>query len=225
MEPALFEYLSSFLTPERLAGFERVLDRRTRFLTVAFENLYHQNNASACIRSCDCFGVQDVHSIESRNQFEPNHEIALGAGNWTTVIRHRDSDNASQDCIKHLRGQGYRIVATSPDPENLSLREATLTEKTAVFFGNEHDGLSDSILAAADERVCIPMSGFTDSFNISVAAAITLYELTRNAPTDHPDWALTESEKQTLREDWVQKSLGWKLPSYLKRYKDDRRDG
>ena len=66
------------------------------------------------------------------------------------------------------------------------------------------------------------MSGFTDSFNISVAAAITLYELTRNAPTDHADWALTESEKQTLREDWVQKSLGWKLPSYLKRYEDDR---
>lgn len=223
MDPELFEYLCTFLTEERLATFERVLNLRTRHITVAFDNLYKQHNISACLRSCDCFGIQDVHVIESRNPFEPNREIALGAMNWLTTIRHRDEYSGSNDCLRHLREAGYRIVATSPLAEFGSVRDLDISEKTAILFGNEKVGLSDELFEAADECVRIPMSGFTESFNISVAVAITLYEFTERIRQQTDDWVLSPEEKQVLREDWVRKTIGWKLQSYIRRFEQDRR--
>ncbi|MFK7818022.1 MAG: TrmH family RNA methyltransferase [Planctomycetaceae bacterium] len=218
MDPELFQYLCGFLTAERMDTFDRVLAQRTRFLTVGFENLYRPHNMSACVRSCDCFGVQDVHVIESRNQFEPNSQIARGATNWTTVVRY----TSGQDCIRSLRENGYRIVATSPHAEHRSVRNLKISSPTAVLFGNEKEGLSPDVIDAADECVRIPMWGFTESFNISVAVAITLYEIADEVRQAGNDWALSEPEIQTLREDWVEKSLGWKLDSYLRRFEEDR---
>lgn len=221
MDTGLYEYLCSFLTEERLAGFDRVLSLRTRYLTVAFEDLYHQHNASACVRSCDCFGVQDVHVIEDEHQFKPNERIAVGADNWTTVTRHAESENPTGDCLAELKSAGYRIVATSPREDNTSIRELKLDQKTAVFFGSEKPGLSQQVFDAADECVRIPMSGFTESFNISVSAAIVLYELTERIRHERDDWQLSDEEKHALRVQWVQYSLGWKLDSYVRRYEQD----
>jgi tRNA (guanosine-2'-O-)-methyltransferase len=218
MDPDLFQYLCSFLTSERLATFDQVLSQRTRFLTVGFENLYRPHNMSACIRSCDCFGVQDVHVMESVNQFRPNSEIAKGATNWTTVFRH----SSTTDCIRHLRAQGFHIVATSPQAEHKSVRTLKIKSPTAVLFGNEKNGLSPEAIEAADECVRIPMSGFSESFNISVAVAITLYEIADKVRQSRDDWSLSAEEIQSLREDWVQTSLGWKLESYVRRFEEDR---
>ncbi len=222
MDAELFEYLCSFLTPERLEKFERVLSLRTRHLTVVFENLHHQHNISACMRRCDCFGVQDVHAIESRNQFEPNGEIALGATNWTTAHRYRGEHSAAADCVQQLRKAGYRIVATSPLAKDAAICDLDVSEKIALFFGNEKTGLSNEVLSAADDCVCIPMSGFTESFNISVAVAISLYDLTGRIRQQVANWALRDDEKQVLREEWVQKTIGWKLESYIRRFEQDR---
>ncbi len=221
MEQGLYDYLIGLLTPERLAGFERVLSLRTRFLTLAFEDLYHQRNISACIRSCDCFGVQDVHVIEGETRFKPNSQIALGAANWVTVKRYHGSEDPTRDCIDQLRASGFRIVATSPRVGHQSVRDLPLSEKTAIFFGTEKHGLSDQVFENADECVRIPMSGFTESFNISVSAAIVLYELTERLRSERDDWQLTEDEKQTLRAQWVEYSLGPKLDSLLRRYERD----
>lgn len=221
MDSELFDYLCSFLTPDRLAGFERVLNLRTRFLTFAFEDLYHQRNVSACIRSCDCFGVQDVHVIEDGNHFRPNRQIALGSHNWITVHRHC-GENPTTACLNKLRGDGYRIVATSPRAEHASVRDLELSGKTAIFFGSEKPGLSEPVFEAADECVRIPMSGFTESFNVSVSAAIMLYELTERLRSERSDWQLTEEEKQELRVKWVQYSMGAKLDAIVQRYEQDR---
>lgn len=222
MQPELFDYLCSFLTPQRLDGFERVLEQRTRFLTVVLEDLYQPHNASACLRSCDCFGVQDVHVIETENEFAPNVDVALGASKWTTVRRHRHPETALTDCIKHLREHGYRLVATSPRPDAGSVRDLPLNQKTALFFGTEKDGLSPDVFRAADDVVRIPMLGFTESFNISVAVAIALYELTTRLRQQlRTDWGLSEAEKHALRIDWVKKSLGSKLEPCTRRFFED----
>ncbi len=223
MEPALFDYLCGFLTPERLAGFERVLSQRTRYLTVVLEDLHHQHNASACLRSCDCFGVQDLHIIEQANEFLPNTEIALGATNWTTAKRYRsrDSIDPAGECVQELKANGYRLVGTCPRAEK-TISELPLDSKTAIIFGNEKSGMTESMLELVDQTVRIPMVGFTESFNLSVAVAVALYDLAGRLRRLPVDWSLSDEEKHTLRIDWVKKTIGWKLHSYTKRYHEDQ---
>ena len=221
MDPGLFEYLNSFLTEERKAAFERVLSTRTRFLTVVLEDLHHQHNASACLRSCDCFGLQDVHIVERTNEFRPNAEIARGASNWTTISRYRYMANPVETCVDQLRSAGYRVVGTSPRDEFPSIRELPFDQKTAIVFGNEHRGLSDQMYEAVDGCVRIPMVGFTESFNISVAVAVALYEATGRLREGRDDWQLTDEEKQELRIEWLKTTLGWKLQPYTQRYTEN----
>ncbi len=222
MEQPLYDYLCQFLTPKRLAGFERVLAGRTRFLAVGLENLYQPHNASACLRSCDCFGVQDVHVIESDNVFRPNVDVALGASKWVDVHRYCPPADTVTASVRRLQAGGFRVVGTSPHSEQLSIAELPLDRPTVVFFGSEKDGLSDEFLAAADDCAYIPMAGFTESLNISVAVAVTLYELTTRLRRERDDWGLTESEIHDLRQRWVARSLGDKLEPLVKRFQDQR---
>lgn len=222
MDPELFEYLCGFLSERRLALFERVLARRTRRLTVVLEDLFHSHNSSACIRSCDCFGVQDVHVVESTNGFAPSNNIAAGSTNWTTVHRHQNWPDAPNDWIQHLRDEGYQLVATTLEPSSVPIAELPIAEKTALLFGNEKVGLSKAALEAADARIRIPMVGFTESFNVSVAVAITLYDLAPRIRAAENGWQLSDAEKQALRELWVQRSIGHKLQPLIRRFNQDR---
>ena len=224
MAPSLHQFLAQFLTEERLARFEDVLAHRTRHLTLVLENVFHAHNASACLRTCDCLGIQDVHIIETRNAFEPNDDIALGSGQWLTTRRFHatsDEDSPTADCIADLRQAGYRILATSPLQNSLPLHEDTATEKTAVIFGAEQLGVSQTAIDQADDLVHIPMYGFTESFNISVSVALVFQQLL-NRVREHGDaWQLTETEKQELREKWVRQSLGTKLAPLIRRFEQD----
>lgn len=199
----LLEYLESFLTPRRKELFAKVLDQRTNYFTVATEDVYQLHNTSAVIRSCDIFGIQNVHVVEEVNQKRIDREIAMGAQKWVDVNRY----NSIADCIKILRHQGYRIVATSPH-KSKALHEFDISKPAAFFFGTEKDGLSDEVMREADDFVQIPMFGFTESLNISVSAAIILQEVTsRMRQSSTIDWHLSEEEKQDKRLDWTKKTI------------------
>ena len=200
---ALLHYLEGYLTESRKMRFEDVLSRRTRYLTVALEDVYQLHNASAVIRSCDVFGIQDVHLIEGRFGQRVDKNIAMGAQQWVDIHRHA----STSDCIRALRTRGYRIVATVPRPEATPLHAFSLKGPTALLFGTEKEGLSPGALQEADETVYIPMAGFTESLNISVAAAIILQHLsTRLRESDLP-WGLTEGEILEKRFDWACKTI------------------
>ena len=178
MSNALYEFLRQCISDERLQRFDEVLDRRTRHLTVVLENVFHAHNASACLRTCDCFGIQDVHVIESLNNFDPNPEVALGASKWLSIHRYtnhdedvsREASAATARCFESLRSDGYKILATSPVQNSVPLDDVRLDEKTAILFGAEQTGISDFATHEADELIHIPMFGFTESFNVSVSA-------------------------------------------------------
>lgn len=175
---ALIDHFLKCITDERKAIFEELIQKRTKYLTVVLENIYQPLNASAVLRSCDCFGIQDVHVIENYNEFKPDREVAMGASNWLTVNRYDKNENNTLDCIQSLKNKGYRIVATSPHNSQTDLINYDLSKgKTALVFGAEVEGLSDVVLKNADEHLHIPMYGFTESFNLSVSAAICLYEM------------------------------------------------
>ncbi|CAN5902544.1 RNA methyltransferase [soil metagenome] len=204
----LYEFLCGFMTDQRKDKFENVLQKRTRYITVVVEDVFQPHNASAVLRSAECFGVQDVHVIENKNKYNPSADISLGSHQWLTLKRHTKSENNSLACIQHLKANGYRIVATTPHTKDCLVNELDLSKgKVALFFGTEIDGLSETIMKEADEFVKIPMSGFTESFNISVSAAICMYELTKRLRESEIEHALTEDEILDIKLGWVKESV------------------
>ncbi|MGB2371734.1 MAG: TrmH family RNA methyltransferase [Flavobacteriales bacterium] len=205
---ALIDHFLKCITDERKALFEELIQKRTTYLTVVLENIYQPLNASAVLRSCDCFGIQDVHVIENYNEFKPDREVAMGASNWLTVNRYDKNENNTLDCIQSLKNQGYRIVATSPHNSQTDLINFDLSKgKTALFFGTEVEGLSDVVLENADEHLHIPMYGFTESFNLSVSAAICLYEMRMKMEKENIKWQMTEDEKNQVLLNWLRYSI------------------
>lgn len=209
MPKELLEYLSGFLTPERLTLFNKVLNERTNFITVVLEDIYQSQNASAVLRTCDCFGIQNVHVIENRNTFDVNKEVALGSSKWLTIHKYNESENNSLTAIQTLRKSGYRIVATTPHRNDQTLNDFDLSKgKAALVFGSELPGISEVIMNEADEFLKIPMYGFTESFNISVSAALVLHHLSiklRELTT--LNWRLTEAEKREIKLQWIKNTV------------------
>ena len=205
---ALIEHFLKCITDERKALFEELIQKRTKYLTVVLENIYQPLNASAVLRSCDCFGIQDVHVIENYNEFKADKEVAMGASNWLTVNRYEKNENNTLDCIQSLKNRGYRIVATSPHNSQTDLINFDLSKgKTALFFGTELEGLSNLVLENADEHLHIPMYGFTESFNLSVSAAICLYEIRMKMEKENIKWQMTKDEKNQVLLDWLRCSI------------------
>ena len=199
----LLDHLGSFVSGSKRRKIDAVLESRTRFLTIALEDVYQSHNASAVLRSCECFGLQDVHVVEKRNPFTVNQDVAIGASQWLDIKRHTDSDGgAVQTLYDTLRAQGYRIVAATPGEGAVALDELSVESPLAVTLGTEEEGLSPEALEGADERLRIPMFGFTRSFNISVSAALIIRELTRRIKSSAVRWQLSEAERQDLKLRW-----------------------
>ena len=199
--------------------FDRIAAERTNFLTVSLENVYQEHNASAVLRSCDCFGIQQLHVIEKDNQYKVQRDIALGAGRWVDMFNYDQGGNPTMDCINNLRLKGYRIVATSPHANEKTINDIDISQPMALIFGTERRGISDEVKAAADEFVSIPMYGFTESFNISVSVAITLNVLRQRLEKSSVDWKLTEEEQILLKLKWCRKILrgGQELEDEIRR--------
>jgi tRNA (guanosine-2'-O-)-methyltransferase len=201
------EVLREFMLPARKEGVEKVLSQRTQYLTVVLENIYHPQNASAVVRTCECFGIQDIHIIEEKKKYRPNADVVRGASKWLNIQQY----HSTSECIKTLKDQGYKIAATTLEGEKIiPIEEVPLDSPLAICFGTEDMGLSDEIINMADFRIKIPMYGFTESFNISVAAAICLYSAStrlRNSQINSKEIGLKEDLKDKLRLDWHKKCV------------------
>lgn len=209
----LFEYLESFLTERRKNLLRETAAKRTRHFTVVTEDVYQLHNTSAVMRTCDIFGIQDLHVVEEIEGKRIDKEIAMGAQKWVDLHRYDKIDS----CIETLKSRGYRIIATTPHENSQLLDDFDITEKAAFFFGKESDGLSDKVFRQADGFLKIPMYGFTESLNISVSAAIILqHVVSKLKKTDIP-WQLTEEEQLQKRIDWMLKSIR-SADDILKRY-------
>lgn len=204
---AVLKEFYTIITPNKQEMFDRIAADRTNYLTVALENVYQEHNASAVLRTCDCFGIQELHVIEKDNQYKVQRDIALGAGRWVDMYNYDRGEDPSIDCIQKLKSKGYRIVATTPHTNDVTINEINLDGPMALIFGTERRGLSPEIMENADEFVKIPMYGFTESFNISVSAAITLNVLRQRLENSNLAWRLTIEEQTQLKLKWCRKIL------------------
>lgn len=200
--PNLKEYLYQFLTEERIAQFEKVLENRTNHFTVGLENIFQPHNANAVIRSCDCFGIQNCHVVESINKFSASKGVSKGAIKWVGVQKYNSTKNA----LAYLKNEGYQIVATTPHKNDGTLEHFDISKKSVFFFGAEKKGLSKEIMDNAAIFLKIPMVGHTESLNISVSAAIILQHLTQKLRASNTAWQLSETEKEIARLEWAKKS-------------------
>lgn len=198
-------YMSQFLTEERVEVLRRTLASRTRYMTILTENTFHPQNASALVRHCEAFGLQDLHTVETRCKFNPNVNIVRGTDKWVDITRHESTEEA----ISTLKSAGYRLVATTPHRESCTPETFDVAKGPfCLVFGTEHAGVSDEIIESADEYLRIPMCGMVESLNVSASAAILIYMLSqRMRLTPSIDWALKEDDAREMLFRWVMSSV------------------
>lgn len=205
---SLYNYLTSFLTEERTKKIEETLQHRTNYMTVVLENIYQSQNASAVLRTCDCLGIHSVHVIENSHEYNVNPQITLGSNKWLNIAKYSEKENNSQDAINALKNDGYRIIATTPHMNDIELDQFDVSKgKFAVIIGNEKKGISNTVIEHADEYVRIPMYGFTESYNLSVSAAIIAYTLMEKIRKSNINWKMSEEEQERIALKWVKNSL------------------
>ncbi|WP_439129640.1 TrmH family RNA methyltransferase [Polaribacter sp.] len=207
IDEKLLHYFEGFLTEKRKNLFKTILENRTRHFTVVLEDIYQPHNASAVVRTCDIFGIQDVHTIENKYNNKVSRHVAKGSQKWLNHYRYKSDGDNTKACLDDLKSKGYQIIATTPHNNSCFLQDFDISKKSAFVFGVEAEGVSDYVLENADGFLKIPMVGFTESLNISVAAAIILQEVTTKLRNSDLDWRLSAEEKEILYFNWVKKTI------------------
>ena len=205
-ERQLIQHFSQYVSDHKKEFIERVLRERTRYVTLVLEDIYQSQNASAVLRTCECLGLQDIHIIEDDTKYEVNKRVLKGANKWLDLHRYKMKGfNNSEICFRTLREAGYKILVTDPSPDGVSINDIPVDQKMAVVMGNELHGTSEFAIKNADQKIFIPMHGFTESFNISVSAAIILNTLLTKVRSSDVEWHLSSEEKQLIRLQWLRK--------------------
>ncbi len=204
---ALLSHLLEFITENRKELFDSVICERTKHLTVVLEDIYQPQNASAVLRSCDVFGIQDIHVIENKNEYNINPRVVHGASKWINLYKYNEKENNTLNCINQLKEKGYKVYGTTPHTNDTLIEDLPIKNKIALMFGTEMTGLSEIAMSNVDGYVKIPMYGFTESLNISVSASICLYEISKRLKESNIKWQLTDEEKTEQLIDWAMKTI------------------
>ncbi len=205
---AYLHYLEKFVTKERQEKIKQILALRTRHVTVAIEDVSHSQNVAAIMRTCEAMGLQDTYAIELEKTIDVKTNVARGAIQWMNLHRYQSHahDNPTLACIKDLQARGYLVAATSPHATK-KLSELPIDKKIAFVFGTEATGLSDCALQAADERIALPQYGFVESFNVSICAALCVYDVVTRLRASSIAWQLTPEEQFELEIEWMEHSV------------------
>jgi tRNA (guanosine-2'-O-)-methyltransferase len=203
----LTSFFAQYLSENKLTLIDKILEQRTRHITVVLEDIYQSQNGSAVIRTCECMGLQDVHITETSSKYSVNRRVLKGANKWLDLIKYNaKGKNNSEGCFQELHRRGYKIFVTDP-AGGQSIHDLPVDDRIAIVMGNELHGASDYAMANADGKVNIPMYGFTESLNISVSAAICLSTLAPKIRSSSVAWQLSEEEKADLRLKWYRRCL------------------
>ncbi len=202
-QQAFIDYLYTRISATKKEKMLAALEKRTKAVTVVVEDMYQPQNASAVLRTCECFGVQDVHIIENEHPFLPNRHIVMGATHWLTLHKYQEEKNPLVTCLSNLKSAGYKLVATTPNERAVPINELNLDQPIALIFGTELTGISETAKQMADEFVHIPMAGFTESLNVSASMAISIYEVTKRLQASNLPWKLSEEDRIKVQLEWL----------------------
>ena len=212
---AIFEYLKQFLTDERISKIEHFAPESSDYILPVMEDVYQFRNAAAIVRSVEACGFHKIVALEKENVFDPNLKVTKGADTWVEV----EKMPWSLDSIKEIKARGYKIIAVSPERNATLLPDFKIDGPVALCFGTEWEGVTEEILDFADETLMIPMYGFTKSFNVSVAAAICMYDLKQKLENSDMNYKLDENKVLETKIRWAVNTIpsgNMILDKYLK---------
>ena len=199
----IFQHLQQFLTDERLEKLNHFAPEGSDFVLPVIEDVFQFRNAAAIVRSVEACGFHKIIAMESEHEFNPNLRVTKGAETWVEV----EKLPHNLDSLREIKNRGYKILAVSPENNATMLSDYDLKEPVALVFGTEAAGVSEEILDFADETLAIPMYGFTQSFNVSVAAAICVYELKQKLLRSNLDYKLSEEKLWEMKVRWAMNSI------------------
>ena len=191
-------------TDNRKKRILEVLARRQKDLTVVLNNIHDPHNVSAVLRSCDAFGVCEAHLLYTDTAFpQLGHKSSASAKKWVELKRHK----TARELVEGLRASGHQVLSTGFGPGAKALTDWDMTQPTAVILGNEHDGVADELQGLVPDHIYIPMQGMVQSLNVSVAAAVILYEAFRQRMEKgmYSEARLSPEEIQVRYEAWIKK--------------------
>ncbi len=199
------------MTPQRYRRITQVLDRRQPDLAVLLEKVHKPHNLSAIMRTCDAVGASEAHAVTGDRPFRRNRTASMGSAKWVRGYPHKDI----REAISALHERGFQVVAAHLSEQAVDFRSVDYTLPTAVLLGTEKYGVSDTAIALSDVEITVPMAGMVESLNVSVAAAVILYEAQRQRQAAgfyaHP----------RLSEDVYRDTLfRWGYPKLAKRYEE-----
>ncbi len=216
------DYLSSYLTENKKNKIENISTFRTNYLTIVLEDITEPKDASAVIRSCECFGIQQINIIENNTRYRINPDVTMGSSKWVDIHHYKASniplspfkveakkgdEGNTEVCLKDLKKQGYKIVAMSNHQNSISINNFPLENKLAFVFASEGNDLSLSVTANSDYIAKVPSYGFTGSFNLSVDAAMVIHTFINRLKGSNIEWRLNQDEILELKLKWVKKIL------------------
>ena len=196
------------INQERKQRIKEVLTQKQPTLQVMLNNVSNSQNISAIIRSCDGVGVLDFYySTVDNLDLRIHKTITQGTHRWLNRERVEFVDRV--EFLQQKKKEGFQVLVTHLSEESISFSKVDYTKPTVLVMGNEHDGISDEVLAVADVNIVIPMRGMAQSLNVSVATALILYEAGRQRDEvkmyDEPQ--LTEEMREKIMEDWIYRDL------------------
>ncbi|MCO4761962.1 MAG: RNA methyltransferase [Myxococcales bacterium] len=194
------DVLEDVVNPRRVQRIDHILGQRLQSITAVYENIYDPHNVAACMRTSEGFGLQDVHVVTETEEYRTPTTITKSADQWMTAHRWDTTDA----CIAHLKAEGFQIWVSDLAAEK-PLAELPVEGKIALVVGNEANGVSEAIRQAADQRYILPMSGMVQSFNLSVALAISLQQVVPVRRKQLGDMGDLSVERQwSLRQRWLE---------------------
>jgi len=201
--PDFITYLEGLMPENKRKKIAQVLPLRTRHVVTIIENVLDSNNTNAILRTSEALGIQEAHLVYGNIKYIPQKSVSKGAHLWMDTFKYGSGkdDNAIQ-CIKHLKQRGFQLVITSPNAEQ-KIEDINIKKPLAICFGQESKGISDTFIKHADASICIPQYGFTESYNVAVAAGMALLPLIERLRNSEVKWQLTADESELLYRQWI----------------------
>ncbi len=196
-------YLESLMPESKKMRISKVLPFRTRHVVTVVENVLDSNNTNALLRTSEALGIHEAHLVYGNIKYLPQKSVSKGAHLWMDNYNYGtiNVDNAL-DCINHLKQKGYQIIITSPNATN-NVAHLNIEKPLAICFGQESKGISQTFMDHADASICIPQYGFTESYNVAVAAGMILLPLMERLRQSTVNWQLSESDKNVVYKKWL----------------------
>jgi tRNA (guanosine-2'-O-)-methyltransferase len=202
-DEGFLKYLEGMMPESKMQKIAQVLPYRTRHVVTVIENVLDSNNTNAILRTSEALGIQEAHLVYGNIKYIPQKSVSKGAHLWMDTFKYGEEHcNNALECIRGLKNRGYQLAVTSPDGK-CATEDLDICKPIAVCFGQESKGISEVFINCADITIRLPQHGFTNSYNVAVAAGMVLMPIMKELRKSNIAWQLSHDEQKAIYHRWI----------------------